>query len=132
MDTAALMRVNGVPNYEPNMVFMPGFAKSGSTLLLVATPVIHDSNGDGRTGCQVLEMESIDPPALKVRDGQLVRRAVVNAPDFDPTKYEFGRQVGSCGYEPGTGGVGLVLSRKTTDASSGVITLSLHDTGIHD
>jgi hypothetical protein len=129
--TAALMQRNGVPGYAPNMVLQPDIVSSGSTLLLVATPTIHDANGDGRTGCQVIELDSIDPPAVRMQNGQLVRRAVVNAPDLDATRYKFGQQGGSCGYAPTATGVGLVFARKRANLS-GLITSDLFATGIHE
>lgn len=130
-ETAALMRKDGVPAFLPNMVLQPDLAWSGSTLLLVASPTIHDASGDGRTGCQVLELDGIDPPAVRMQNGQLVRRAVVNAPDLDPTRYAFGQQAGSCGYEPTAAGMGLVLARKRVNGS-GVVTTALFATGVHE
>lgn len=130
-DTAALMQKDGIPGFLPDMVLQPDLAWSGSTLLLVATPTIHDASGDGRTGCQVLELQGIDPPAVKMQNGQLVRRAVVDAPDLDATRYSFGRQGGSCGYEPGATGVGLVFARKRVN-TSGVVTTALFATGVHE
>jgi hypothetical protein len=129
--TAALMQRHGVPAYTPNMILQPDIVASGSSLLLVATPTIHDASGDGRTGCQVLELESIDPPAVRLQNGQLVRRAVVNAPDLDATRYKFGQQGGSCGYAPTAAGVGLVFARKHASLS-GLITSDLFATGIHE
>jgi hypothetical protein len=128
--TAALMQKNGVPAYLPNMILQPDIAVDGSTLLLVATPTIHDASGDGRTGCQVVELDSIDPPAVRMQNGQLVRRAVVNAPDLDATRYQFGQQGGSCGYAPTATGVGLAFARKHANAT-GLITSDFFATGVH-
>jgi hypothetical protein len=128
--TAAQMQVNGIPNFVPNMVYMPDFARGPEGVLFVGTPVIHDANGDGRTGCQVLRMASIDPPVLATREGALVREAVANAPDLDPTKYTFSQQVGSCAYEPRATGIGLLLARKKPGGPLGAES-SLHATGIH-
>lgn len=129
--TAALMQRNGIPAYLPNMLLQPEIVDTGSALLLVVTPTIHDASGDGRTGCQALELESIDPPVVRMQNGQLVRRAVVNAPDLDGTRYQFGQQGGSCSYAPTASGAGLIFARKRTNAA-GLVTSELFATGIHE
>lgn len=129
---AALLQVHGIPNYTPNMFLQPDLAwGADGTLLLIATPTLLSAAGQARTGCQVLELEAIDPPALRKRGGELVRRALVDAPDLDATRESFGGQTGGCGYEPTARRTGLLLPRKTTDAA-GVITSALFDSGVHE
>ena len=115
---------------------MPELVTHDDKLLLVATPAVYDANAigvgltAGRTGCQVLEMESLDPPALSMRDGQLIRHALVDAPDLDATRYQFANNVGSCGYEPSATGIGLVLARKHQTSPTSTLTSTFHDTGV--
>ena len=135
-DTAALMQVDGVPNFVPNILLMPELVTHDDELLLVVTPAVYDAEASGagltagRTGCQVLEMESLDPPALAMRDGQPIRHALVDAPDLDATRYEFANNVGSCAYEPSATGIGLVLARKHQAYWNTTLTSTLHDTGV--
>jgi hypothetical protein len=122
---AALMRS------DANMTIQPDLAwASDKTLLFVATPAAASGTMvSGRLGCDVMEMASLDPPALKKANGQLVFRDLVTTPDLAPGS-TFGEQAGSCGYEPAASAGGLIQARKTT--SGKVISSTLDNTQIHD
>jgi hypothetical protein len=122
---AALMKVGA------NQVIQPDLALSqDGTVLFIADPSTYATTVNGaRLGCNVIAMQSLDPPVLAKRCGRFDTRALVRTPDL-AAKNTFGDQAGSCGYEPTAQAGGLIIARKTTQGQ--VITTTLNNTGVHE
>jgi hypothetical protein len=95
-------------------------ARDGS-LLLIVTPneIIRE---EVHLGCQIVEVEQLDPPRLKRIDGKLVVRAIIRQSDA-------GRiGTGACAYDPASK-TGVLMVHRTLGI--GKIEWTLHATGVH-
>lgn len=94
------------------------------TLLAILTPNDWDTSLKEfiHYGCRVVEIESMDPPALKRDDnGKLVVRTVINASDQQPLG------PGSCSYDPASA-TGILIARR--EKTSTAMTSQILQTGM--
>jgi len=97
-------------------------SKDGKTLLLVVPKLLTPE--DLHLGCRVLELESLNPPKVKKRDGKPIVLAKITSSDSQ------GIGPGLCSYDPSSES-GILFVRTELDKDLPEMIFHLHATGIH-
>ena len=120
-----------VPNLAPHLAKGAQFLSQGDIalsrddrLLLITTPMQREGKNNIHRGCYVIEMASLDPPALALYDGKPRVRAVI----ADPKAAKLGP--GACSYDPDSDN-GVLFVTREFDRINREIRFVLHATGIH-